>query len=305
MTTSQSWSVHELGKPGVPPDGFAKSVRAAARRVPSSGEIRKAWSTADVCTRDVALLLRTPDRRTHVSDKSGKYNIWDHDDDLQPNSFDGQERPRVGAAPSHAAARELSPEPSPKASPQRKDCLHQPTAVQGPRARCGCRGVTVEVESGPLNLTLEAKYAVGGTVLLQTWSESGTGTFASGHFVHVRSVGPRGLPVAECDLASEGGDGSCSSGLIKVRRMHVDGESTSASASRLPLRCRPARGSLSRSKTRLALLRSKIDESRQMTTVEEGDILVRVDHVQVLSLIHQPCATSSCWHVVSRQKPLG
>ena len=49
---------------------------------------------------------------------------------------------------------------------------HSSTVVHAPRARCGCRGITVQVNCGPLGLSLEASYRTErGLVLKQAWSD--------------------------------------------------------------------------------------------------------------------------------------
>lgn len=167
-------------------------------------------------------------------------------------------------------------------TPSSQHFHHSSTAVHEPRARCGCRGLTVRVDYGPLGLSLEASYRIKqGFVLKQTWSDCAVDKGLFAHSVHVQNLpGKRGDDhVSALDLGLEGR--SSSSGLIKVRTVGLDsGAVTMASASNTnvnalagpPLPLRP--GITSTKEVGRSVLDGVLE-------VEEGDILVRVDDVQV------------------------
>ncbi|CAN0241010.1 unnamed protein product, partial [Ectocarpus sp. 4 AP-2014] len=150
---------------------------------------------------------------------------------------------------------------------------HSSTAIHGPRARCGCRGLTVRVDSGPLGLSLEASYRVGETfVLKQAWSDCAAD---SGMFAHSMLVS--NLPgkvdddqARTLDLRLDGR--SSSSGLIKVRAVGLERDHAT-----MTVRTRQC--------SILNAAPSPPNESRGSVVgvleLDEGDILVRVDDVQV------------------------
>lgn len=160
---------------------------------------------------------------------------------------------------------------------------HSSIAVHEPRARCGCRGLTVRVDSGPLGLSLEASYrSEQGFVLKQTWSDCAVDRGLFAHSIHVQNL--PGMPgkagddhVSALDLGLQGR--SSSSGLIRVRTVGLessDGTTTVASSGSSvigpPIPLRP--GITSTKQVGRSVLVGVLE-------VEEGDILVRVDDVQV------------------------
>lgn len=211
--------------------------------------------------------------------------------------------PRRTFAPS--APSDLSPEPiavfrskthDGSLSPSSQHYYHSSTAVHEPRARCGCRGLTVRVVSGPLGLSLEASYRMEhGFVLKQTWSDCAVDRGMFAHSVHVQNLPGRGGDdhVSALDLGLEGR--SSSSGLIKVRTVgleSVGGNMTAASSSNAssnvlvgpPIPLRP--GIASNKEGGRSILVGVLE-------VEEGDILVRVNDVQVRGCRHLIEACSS------------
>lgn len=149
---------------------------------------------------------------------------------------------------------------------------HSSTATHEPRARCGCRGLTVRVDSGPLDLSLETSYRVGEMfVLKQAWSDCAAD---SGMFAH--SILVSNLPgkvdddqVKGLDLGLDGR--SSSSGLIKVRAVGLQRDHATTTV-------RTHQGGMLDGAP-------SPNESRGSVVgvleLDEGDILVRVDNVQV------------------------
>lgn len=165
-------------------------------------------------------------------------------------------------------------------TPSSRKFLHSSTAVHEPRARCGCRGLTVRVDSGPLGLSLEASYRMQqGFMLKQAWSDCAMDKAMFTHSVHVQNLpGKRGEGhVGALDLGLEGR--SSSSGLIKVRKVGVEGVGgttigSSNNGSVLVGPPSPLRPGVMSKEARSGVLVGVLE-------VEEGDILVRVDNVQV------------------------
>lgn len=159
---------------------------------------------------------------------------------------------------------------------------HSSTAVHEPRARCGCRGLTVRVDSGLLGLSLEARYRIEhGLVLKQAWSDCTTDKEMFSHSVHVQHLPnekANGHSGGAFDLGFE--SRSSSSGLIRVRAVDPgsgDARTTSPCKNGSALVGSPP-------PLRPGALSAK--DARRMSAagvleVEEGDILVRVDDVQV------------------------
>lgn len=229
-----------------------------------------------------------------LKERLGQHNAW-------PPSHSSERRPPDSSSPHRAGRRSeylagcaIEPDLSPQnvavcrssinsdsssssaLSPQ--PCYHSSTAVHEPRARCGCRGLTVKVDSGPLGLSLEASYRMEeGFVLKQAWSDcaADSGTFT--HTVHVQNPGKRDDDdhVGALDLGLKGR--SSSSGLIKVRRVGLESAGGATRRSgvlvRPPLPQCPGNTSTKEALSSAALL--------GVLEVEQGDILVRVDDVQV------------------------
>ncbi|CAM9503718.1 unnamed protein product, partial [Hapterophycus canaliculatus] len=160
---------------------------------------------------------------------------------------------------------------------------HSSTAVHEPRARCGCRGLTVRVDSGFLGLCLEARYRIEhGLVLKQAWSDCAADRGMFSHAIHVQhlpSEKDKGHSSGALDFGFE--SRSSSSGLIRV--MTVDPGSDDPRTTPIcksgvntlvgsPPSLRP--GALSAKNTPRMNLAGVLE-------VEEGDILVRVDDMQV------------------------
>lgn len=192
--------------------------------------------------------------------------------------------------PDVAVCRSTDSDSSYAPSPQHNH--HSSTAVHEPRARCGCRGLTVRVDSGPLGLSLEASYRMEqGFVLKQAWSDCAADSGMFTHSVHVQNLpGKRDDGhIGALDLGLKGR--SSSSGLIKVRRVGLESGGGTSSRSNLlvgpPLPRRP--GNTSVKETRRSVLVGVLE-------VEEGDILVRVDDVQVRTVCSSTAA--ACWEVV-------
>ncbi len=166
-------------------------------------------------------------------------------------------------------------------TPSSRNYLHSSTAVHEPRARCGCRGLTVRVDSGPLGLSLEASYRMQqGFMLKQAWSDCAMDKAMFTHSIHVQNLpGKRGDGhVGALDLGLEGR--SSSSGLIKVRKVGIEGVGGAATVassnndSVLVGPPSPLRPGVMSKEARSGVLVGVLE-------VEEGDILVRVDNVQV------------------------
>ncbi|CAM9112960.1 unnamed protein product, partial [Pylaiella littoralis] len=160
--------------------------------------------------------------------------------------------------------------------PSPKHCYHSSTAVHQPRARCGCRGLTVRVDSGPLGLSLEASYRMEqGFVLKQAWSDCAADSGMFTHSVHIENLpGKRDNGhIKTVDLGLKGE--SSSSGLIKVRRVGLEsggGTGRSRVLVRPPLPVGPGN-----TPTKEACSGALVG----VLEVEQGDILVRVDDMQV------------------------
>lgn len=160
---------------------------------------------------------------------------------------------------------------------------HSSTAIHEPRSRCGCRGITVQVNSGPLGISLEAGYRTKeGVILKQTWSDCEIDRAMFRHSVRVQSVhGRHGRVNTHGGIPEEGR--SWTSGLIRVRTIGIDTNhsmttATAASAGIIepPLPLRP--GVLGCPSPQASAARNVF---AGVLEVEEGDILVRVDSVQV------------------------
>ncbi|CAM9582311.1 unnamed protein product, partial [Scytosiphon promiscuus] len=160
---------------------------------------------------------------------------------------------------------------------------HSSTAVHEPRARCGCRGLTVRVDSGLLGLSLEATCLIEhGFVLKQAWSDCPTDRGVFSHSVHVKKMSNgkcTGHGSGASDLRFE--SRSLSSGLIRVRAIDPgSGDPPTAplwNSGNSPLVGSPPPlrpGALSAKDARRMRFAGVLE-------VEEGDILVRVDDVQV------------------------
>lgn len=162
---------------------------------------------------------------------------------------------------------------------------HSSTVVHAPRARCGCRGITVQINCGPLGLSLEASYRMErGLVLKQAWSDCSADKGMFAHSVIVQNMpGRDGHVGSEMDVGVKGGRSSLS-GLIKVQAVCI--ESTGADAGARtptatvvepPLPLRPGVVVRSSSFGGEAAQRSVLEG---VLEVENGDILVRVNDVQ-------------------------
>lgn len=161
---------------------------------------------------------------------------------------------------------------------------HSSTAVHEPRARCGCRGLTVRVDSGLLGLSLEARYRIEhGLLLKQAWSDCAADRGIVSHSVHVQHLHSDGDKELCCGGTVDSGfeSRSSSSGLIRVRTVDPESgeprtapvcESGSSALVGSPPPLRP--GALSAKDSRRTSVPGVLE-------VEEGDILVRVDDVQV------------------------
>lgn len=162
---------------------------------------------------------------------------------------------------------------------------HSSTAIHEPRARCGCRGLTVRVDSGPLGLSLEASYRVGETfVLKQAWSDCAAD---SGMFAHSMLVSnlPGKVDDDQVRVLDLGFDGrSSSSGLIKVRAVGLERDHATTTVR-------------TRQDSMLNGAPSSPNESRRSVVgvleLDEGDILVRVDNVQVRTTCISHCCRGS------------
>ncbi|CAB1120808.1 unnamed protein product [Ectocarpus sp. CCAP 1310/34] len=175
----------------------------------------------------------------------------------------------------------LSPSPQPVAvfrsrnsnyTPTSQPNHHSSTAIHEPRARCGCRGLTVRVDSGPLGLSLEASYRVGETLVLkQAWSDCAADSGMFAHSMLVSNV-PGKVDDDQARVLDPWLDGRLSSsGLIKVRAVGLERDHATMTV-------RTRQGNI------LNGAPSPPSESRGRVVgvleLDEGDILVRVDNVQ-------------------------
>lgn len=162
--------------------------------------------------------------------------------------------------------------PPPSTEPQRRVS----NAIQQPRAKCGCRGFTIQVNSGSIGISFEVSYRVNGIVIRRTWSDlGGSSSYSSGMScrdsvqVHCLERSDRGND--ERDILGREGRLAWS-GLIKVAAVassyHITMGRLASHADEMNMRPQEADGSS-----------SNIYEG--VLDVEEGDILVRVDDVQV------------------------
>lgn len=169
------------------------------------------------------------------------------------------------------------------------------------------------MDSGPLGLSLEASYGVGGLILKQAWSDcaANSGGAVYRHSIRVRHLRQhhRRMGASFCcsrDTETDGAqfDRLSSSGLIRVVRTDIQGigevSNITIPATKItpsvmgpptPLRLglstlssrtaaggRAVAGGISAKGRKKQLARIT---SEGMLAVEEGDILVRVDDVQV------------------------
>lgn len=172
-----------------------------------------------------------------------------------------------------------------------KETTHSSTATQEQRARCGCRGITVQVNSGSLGLSLEANYVVDERQLKRTWSDWEDYRDLERYDISVEQN--KGEPIRDTSLCGDwmptGRDESkaASSGLIKVTRVNIETgkQRKSGTTVESPLSQSPA---ITGNKPRVSSAStSEIDDESLvivpggMLAVDEGDILVRVDRDQV------------------------
>lgn len=164
---------------------------------------------------------------------------------------------------------------------------HSSTAVHEPRARCGCRGITVQVNCGPLGLSLEASYRMErGLVLKQAWSDCSADKGMFEHSILVQNMPGRDGRVGELNVGLNKEGRSSLSGLIKVQAVCIENvadaratpTATTVMEPPLPLRPGVIVRSSSLSSSREAAQRSVLEG---VLEVENGDILVRVNDVQV------------------------
>lgn len=162
-----------------------------------------------------------------------------------------------------------------------------------------------KVDSGPLGLSLEASYGVNGLILNQAWSDCDIDRGIDRHSIRVR-YSQRHREGYTCCSAMDVGtsyDRSSSSGLIKVRRVDIGGSKACAlTTSTLSLENlgvvappTPLRPCLLTRRVGRRTAGGTGGEQAQIVregvlAVEEGDILVRVDDVQVRSAARQTSA---------------
>lgn len=214
---------------------------------------------------------------------------------LSPEAIPAPSRWREGTALHYAARRgrlafspsPLSPRPFAVFPPKKREVSskratsHSSTAVHEPRARCGCRGFTVRIDSGPLGISLMSSYRIeGGLVLKRVWSDCDADSGAFRYSVEVKrrlrgDRDPRGrVGASDADCVGR----SASSGLVKIQTVGIE-RVANTSVAEPPLPLRPGVGAGSslpgKKKARRVVLEAGVHEA------EEGDILVRVDNVQV------------------------
>lgn len=161
--------------------------------------------------------------------------------------------------------------PPPSAKPPRRAS----NAIQQPRAKCGCRGFTIQINSGSIGISFGVSYRVNGVVIRRTWSDLGSSSYSTGvacrDSVQVYCLEKSDRGNNERDILEREGRLAWS-GLIKVVAVassyHVTMGQLASHANDMNMRLQEAEGAS-----------SKIFEG--VLDVEEGDILVRVDDVQV------------------------
>lgn len=168
---------------------------------------------------------------------------------------------------------------------------HSSTAVHEPRARCGCRGITVRVNCGPLGLSLEASYRMErGLVLKQAWSDCSVDKGMFEHSILVQNMPGRDGHVGELDVGLKGR--SSLSGLIKVQAVCIENiagpPATPTTVVEPPLPLRP--GVAVRPSSGREAQRSVLEG---VLEIENGDILVRVNDVQA-RIIHTSIKLVTC-----------
>lgn len=189
----------------------------------------------------------------------------------------------------------FSPGPAAFSRPNKgRAAMHSSTATHEQRARCGCRGITVEVKSGSLGLSLEACYSVDGVLLKQVWSDCDNEKDLCGHSAHVLELeGSTAYRPSDGDggIGSRRNEGKiASSGLIRVRRVGITGDK--GKSAETP----GSADSSSSGEAGWGVDSQRLGGARNgtkspgiipggMLAVEEGDILVRVDRDQVSSAI--------------------
>lgn len=168
---------------------------------------------------------------------------------------------------------------------------HSSTVVHAPRARCGCRGITVQVNCGPLGLSLEASYRTErGLVLKQAWSDCSVDEGLLKHSILVQN-----MPGRDSHVGGELGVGlkesrSSLSGLIKVQAVCIENVGADAGPGtptttmvEPPLPLRPGVVVRSSSFGGETAQRSVLEG---VLEVENGDILVRVNDVQARAVLY-------------------
>lgn len=252
-----------------------------------SSEQESIGSSADHNTlhdREACTLQRRP----------GQHDAWppSHSPELSPP--DSSSPHRAGKRSEYSLGCALEPDVSPQnvavcrstnsdsisPAPSPQPYYYSSTTVHEPRARCGCRGLTVRVDSGPLGLSLEASYRIEeGFVLKQAWSDCAADSGMFTHTVHVQKSGKRDDGhIGALDLGLKGR--SSSSGLIKVRRVDLEsGGGATGVLVRPPFPLRSGNTSTIEARSSAAPL--------GVLEVEYGDILVRVDDVQVRKRLQQ------------------
>lgn len=162
-------------------------------------------------------------------------------------------------------------EPPPSTKPQRRVL----NAIQQPRAKCGCRGFTIQINSGPIGISFGVSYRVNGVVIRRTWSDLGNRSYSTGvvcrDSVQVHCLEKSGRGNDERDILRREGRLAWS-GLIKVAAVassyHVTMGQLASRVDYMSMGPQEAGGSS-----------REIYEG--VLDVEEGDILVRVNDVQV------------------------
>lgn len=165
---------------------------------------------------------------------------------------------------------------------------HSSTATHEQRAKCGCHGITVQVNSGPLGLSLEASYGIDGLMLKQSWSDCEGENYLGRYSVHVQQL--KGQVACDTDHSVTAlKDGKAeSSGLIRVSRVGVECSRPPSSGTQIsPAYLDPRNSDGIWAPPSPACLGGNDEEHTNlipagMLTIEVGDILVRIDRDQVM-----------------------
>lgn len=191
-----------------------------------------------------------------------------------------------------------SPDSFPTSHKRTYDAVtHSSIATHEQRAKCGCHGITVQVNSGPLGLSLQASYGIDGLMLKQSWSDCEGENYRGTYSVHVQGLKDQVACDSDLSVTARKNGKAESSGLIRVSRVGVECGRPRSSGTQIS----PAH-SYSRKSDGIwappypACLGGNDEEPADlvpagMLAIEVGDILVRIDRDQVTQNVEMTNST--------------